>query len=692
MLIHHRVRVSELASPDACLAIAQLDAQVLSAGSSFPADNQMNYYLGINTWLCIIQSYCDDAWVHVWDCIQHDGLYRTVIRFADAAPLVIRGEPVNDPVIDDVFNSIIIVPRNFRVTSMGYRPTEMSVKLQICRYLKRMSPLGGTMLDEKAISAFKANQELLRDSADPGVWNSEALCFLGKVRSYITASLPWAEIMARITEDPVGIRFTTGAASDSSPSLVSKLQRINEQMPDYLQTKLGPIVPVGCGEDFKEFAQPAELAHLGWIVPGTGVTETHSVKLATAPKSMASPRIIAMEPVFYQCREKYLQEILYDYLPVGMNLRDQSLNQERAFEGSKSGRYATLDLSAASDFVSKFLVTRVFPEQFCRFIAPLVPTSFVHLGESSPLYSFATMGNGLTFWVESVIFRAIASVAAGTDDVIVYGDDIIVPSASAGDVVDALTMLGFRINTEKSYWEGSFRESCGVEYYDGVPTQSIYYPRFPVPGTIGESFATFSDSYRYNEYSGPSTALSSVIELQHRLTNISLKAALFLAQVVKDAVPNMTTHRWGTDCSDLWGVEDLLIDGPSAPYGRFEWKRYSVFYPPFVDGDSQLPCVYAPGVRGPIRGYVPDVISGKRLVTQEEEREARHNAVSMVVTNEKSDNVLVQAFRYRHFLEHGPAYASDLDRQLGISSPPNAVLDTRYGVQVTWTEKLDLGF
>jgi hypothetical protein len=49
----------------------------------------------------------------------------------------------------------------------------------------------------------------------------------------------------------------------------------------------------------------------------------------------------------------------------------------------------------------------------------------------------------------------------------VYGDDIIVPTHNALTVIEVLEAFGFKVNTNKSFWTGKFRESCGAEYYDG---------------------------------------------------------------------------------------------------------------------------------------------------------------------------------------------------------------------------------
>jgi hypothetical protein len=49
----------------------------------------------------------------------------------------------------------------------------------------------------------------------------------------------------------------------------------------------------------------------------------------------------------------------------------------------------------------------------------------------------------------------------------VYGDDIIIPVDYVRTVVPMLETFGFRVNRDKSFWTGKFRESCGRDYYDG---------------------------------------------------------------------------------------------------------------------------------------------------------------------------------------------------------------------------------
>jgi hypothetical protein len=109
------------------------------------------------------------------------------------------------------------------------------------------------------------------------------------------------------------------------------------------------------------------------------------------------------------------------------------------------------------------------------------------------LEKFSSMGNGFTFELETAIFlclilavrnlRAIrepleALVKPGAD-IWVYGDDIIIPTDWAADVVSALTYCGFETNGRKSFVTGSFRESCGGDFFGGVDVRPYLLEEFP---------------------------------------------------------------------------------------------------------------------------------------------------------------------------------------------------------------------
>lgn len=216
------------------------------------------------------------------------------------------------------------------------------------------------------------------------------------------------------------------------------------------------------------------------------------VRVITVPKTLKTPRIIAIEPTWMQYMQQALARPLVSKLESGVlpaplvGFTDQVPNQDLAREGSYTGDLATLDLSEASDRVDNRLVQEVFaywPGVLEAMQAVRSTTADVPGYGVIPLSKYASMGSALTFPVEAMIFTVIvlygielgrgksfsdqSSVRRIGGRVRIYGDDIIVPTEYAQRVAEALELYGFKVNQNKSFWTGRFRESCGKEFYAG---------------------------------------------------------------------------------------------------------------------------------------------------------------------------------------------------------------------------------
>lgn len=214
------------------------------------------------------------------------------------------------------------------------------------------------------------------------------------------------------------------------------------------------------------------------------------VRVVTVPKTLKTPRIIAIEPVAMQYMQQGLLRPLVEYLETDplvsgmLGFSENQTNHLMAEEGSRSGKFATLDLSEASDRVSNQLVRSMlqpWPDLFEAVDATRSRKADVQ-GEVVRLAKFASMGSALCFPVEAMIF--LTSIFYGIEQqlsrrltrqdiksfrglVRVFGDDIIVPEYVVSSVIESLETFGFKVNHNKSFWSGKFRESCGKEYYDG---------------------------------------------------------------------------------------------------------------------------------------------------------------------------------------------------------------------------------
>jgi len=215
------------------------------------------------------------------------------------------------------------------------------------------------------------------------------------------------------------------------------------------------------------------------------------VKVISVPKTLKTPRIIAVEPTAMM----YMQQAMWhlfkdgimedDFLRRVIGFHDQSPNQRLARKGSRNGTLATLDLSEASDRVSNQLVREMlvsYPHLHGAVDACRSRKADVFGHGVQRLAKFASMGSALTFPIEAMVFTTLifvgieselstpldpAKVRTFAGKVRVYGDDLIVPVDYVEAVVRVPTTFGSKVNTHKSFWNGKFRESCGKEYYDG---------------------------------------------------------------------------------------------------------------------------------------------------------------------------------------------------------------------------------
>jgi hypothetical protein len=205
-------------------------------------------------------------------------------------------------------------------------------------------------------------------------------------------------------------------------------------------------------------------------------------RFTTVPKDGLKDRGICIEPSLNVGFQLSIGRYLKERLEIaGINLRiGQDLHRSRAAWGSRTGLFATIDLSNASDTVSLELVRCLLPSNWFDLLFSLRSPKTLLKGQWYRLEKFSSMGNGFTFELETLIFAALAEACADEmntgfslgREILVYGDDIIVPTKLAEAVVACLKFCGFTPNPRKTFLTGSFRESCGGDYFDGLPVRA----------------------------------------------------------------------------------------------------------------------------------------------------------------------------------------------------------------------------
>lgn len=252
----------------------------------------------------------------------------------------------------------------------------------------------------------------------------------------------------------------------------------------------------GITRDCYPLARLIPLAYPGWgaIIAANGFPNFQvGNKVITVPKTSKIDRVIAVEPGLNLWFQLGLGRMIRRRLGrVGIDLTDQTRNQQLARMASKTGHLATVDFSSASDSIAEGLVKFLFGVD-----SPLLDgdsldgqTWFGAMDVMRSRYGtvgtqvtrwekFSSMGNGFTFDLESLIFFSAAHVVCKklglpTSEVSVFGDDVIIP-VEAYDLFSSFSnFLGFTVNPVKSFASGCFRESCGSHYFAGVNCKPVY--------------------------------------------------------------------------------------------------------------------------------------------------------------------------------------------------------------------------
>ena len=289
------------------------------------------------------------------------------------------------------------------------------------------------------------------------------------------------------------------------------------------------------------------------------------VKVVSVPKTMKTSRIICVEPTAMQSAQQLTAARLVSSLrrvgkqkkvfPSGktlyrhLNFQDQSFNQKAALKGSMDGSLATIDLSEASDRVSVKLVSLVFrhsPILLRHLYGCRSTRAMMQDGRIIHLRKYASMGSALTFPVEAICFLmiCIAAVCDERDvfnkvgrpksleafenarkDILVFGDDIIVPADCIVKVTTYLEAFGLKVNSKKTFFKGGFRESCGMDYFNGVLVTPVYLRQHP-PKSLRDatsfvSWVSMANRFYKNGYAMTAHRIADYIDKIYKLPTVA---------------------------------------------------------------------------------------------------------------------------------------------------------------------------
>lgn len=279
-------------------------------------------------------------------------------------------------------------------------------------------------------------------------------------------------------------RFGPGACAGIPKQKASRKLKLSEQY--------------SCSETFRPVLVSAlcTVPAMAFTAARTGVLLANA-RLSFVPKNAKTLRAVATEPslntLFQLGYGDYMSERLGRF---GVDLRDQTKNQRLAREGSLTGALATLDLTSASDTISRELVWSLLPFDWAERLDELRSPVLETPEGPVELEKFSSMGNGYTFPLESLIFWALCKAVCRSDAVVsVYGDDIIVPTEHFDDVVTLLRALGFIPNLAKSFSKGAFRESCGTDWLRGMDVRPFFFKGRVSPSRLFVAYNYFARQF-----------------------------------------------------------------------------------------------------------------------------------------------------------------------------------------------------
>lgn len=203
-------------------------------------------------------------------------------------------------------------------------------------------------------------------------------------------------------------------------------------------------------------------------------------RLSFVPKTAKTDRPIAIGPLINVLLQKGIGRCIRQKLKPYVNLNNaQDYHRAAALKASMDGSLCTIDLKNASDTIAYATVQTLLPPEWFELLDACRSQSYEIEGNVYRYSKFSAMGNGYTFELESLIFYSLAFAVCkyygfSTETLSVFGDDIIAPTEAYMGISNILLYLGFEVNSNKSFFSGPFRESCGGDFFNGIDVRPFY--------------------------------------------------------------------------------------------------------------------------------------------------------------------------------------------------------------------------
>ncbi len=376
-------------------------------------------------------------------------------------------------------------------------------------FYKKLAPNGSNKLaDAAALKKFsEVNAGLPVGPFEFKANNEAESCFWDYFRNHLNICLMPHESLDALDLDFIREHMAVGpgaAQKADSTYMVSKLfeSTISYVNPDLIPLYRAALIETGFWADaemhrFKEY----------------GFTRVRGGKIFFAAKNAEISRTCCTEANLEMLIQKAIGAFLLQRLKWYFNISLESQadnNRELARIGSIDGSIGTIDLVSASDCMSLSMLDAALQNSGVKTLLWKSSSRQAVLPDGSEvdLRMISTMGNGFTFPLQTIVFssavRAVYDLMGlpfkdPKTDYGIFGDDICVRKEAYYFLSKMLNKLGFKVNDQKSFNTGPFRESCGHDYFNGYNIRGVYVRSLEAPQQV---YSCLNRLVRWSAYHG----------------------------------------------------------------------------------------------------------------------------------------------------------------------------------------------
>jgi hypothetical protein len=151
----------------------------------------------------------------------------------------------------------------------------------------------------------------------------------------------------------------------------------------------------------------------------------------------------------------------------------------------------------------------------------------------------------------------------------VFGDDIIIATRAVGDLYYLLSELGLMVNKGKSFYQGPFREACGMDAMNGVDVTpakitQLYQPSNPE--TLVSVIECSNNLHKKGMWRTADALLKTVPEPELKLLPVSREVIGSVSLFTYLDAPLKARKRWNRDLHK-WEYRILTVTGKVSRIG-----------------------------------------------------------------------------------------------------------------------------